>query len=300
MPIHKYFFGAPKLSPRQEFNATLVDGLRQIGTRTCTEASGRYETVACWEYLEREPDLWRRYLPDAEQSIEEAHWDQLPELTISGSGFRYLINFSAMTQTNVETRKMRAIRRREIPLHADAMLKMTTETQHLRGENQHLKAVLRKKAEEIHELEDDVQSKARHIDDLTWSVQFLHDSAKKTDQQYAMLQSEHAALKSHFHESEKLQSVLEQDRQRHCKLILSQLPPKPLDESARYLCRSLSVEDPKYAFLSRQFESSIVGHRLRLGSDLWCDPATRFSSSTLSPVLVKGFGFLGLGFSMGW
>ena len=117
---------------------------------------------------------------------------------------------------------------------------------------------------------------------------------------YAKLQAEHAALKSHFHESEKLQSVLEQDRQRHYKLILSQLPPKPLDESARYLCRSLSVEDPKYAFLSRQFESSIVGHRLRLGSDLWCDPATRFSSSTLSPVLVKGFGFLGLGFSMGW
>ena len=90
---------------------------------------------------------------------------------------------------------------------------------------------------------------------------------------YAKLQAEHAALKSHFHESEKLQSVLEQDRQRHCKIILSQLPPKPLDESARYVCRSLSVEDAKYAFLSRQFQSSIVGHGLRLGSDLWCDPA---------------------------
>ena len=110
---------------------------------------------------------------------------------------------------------------------------------------------------------------------------------------YAKLQAEHAALKSHFHESEKLQSVLEQDRQRHCKMILSQLPPKPLDESARYLCRSLSVEDPKYAFLSRQFQSSIVGHRLRLGSDLWCDPATRFPSSTLLPVF-EGFRVLGV------
>ncbi|CAE7642131.1 sol [Symbiodinium sp. CCMP2592] len=159
----------------QEFNAALVDGFRQIGTRTCTEASGRYETVACWEYLEREPDSWRRYLPDAEQSIEEA-------LTISGSGFRCFINFSAMTQTNVETRKMRAIRRREIPLHADAVLKMTTETQHLRGENQHLNAVLRKKADEIHELEDDFFGQAKTLQDHSFN---------------------------------------------------SQLPPKPLDESAR-------------------------------------------------------------------
>lgn len=81
------------LEKEQEFNAALVDGLRQVGTRTCSEASGRYGTVACWEYLEREPDSWRRYLPDAEQSLEEAHWGKLPELTIIGSGFRYLITF---------------------------------------------------------------------------------------------------------------------------------------------------------------------------------------------------------------
>ncbi|CAE7941010.1 unnamed protein product [Symbiodinium necroappetens] len=261
------------LEQEQEFNAALVDGLRQVGTRTCSEASGRYETVACWEYLEREPDSWRRYLPDAEQSLEEAHWGKLPELTIIGSGFRYLINFSARTQTNVETRKKRTICRREIPLHADATLKMTTETEHLRGENQHLNSVLRKKTEEIQELDKEVHSKARHIDDLHWSVQCLHESARKTDQQYAKLHSEHAALKNYIHESDKLQSELEQDRRRYCKILLSQLPPKPLDESARHVCRSLSVEDPKYAFLSRQLQSSIVGHRLRLGSDLWCDPA---------------------------
>ena len=81
-------------------------------------------------------------------------------------------------------------RQQEIPLHADAVLKMTTETQHLRGENRHLNSVLRKKTEEIQELEKDVHSKARHIDDLHWSVQYLHDSARKTDHQYAKLQSE--------------------------------------------------------------------------------------------------------------
>ncbi|CAE7825541.1 unnamed protein product [Symbiodinium sp. CCMP2456] len=148
------------LEKEQEFNAALVDGLRQPGTPTFSKSSCKYETVACWEYLEQEPDSWRRYLPDAEKSLEEARLDKLPELAMSSSGFRYRISLSAMTQTNVETRRTRAIRRREILLHADAVLKMTTETQHLRGENQHLNAVLRKKAEEIQELERKVESEA--------------------------------------------------------------------------------------------------------------------------------------------
>ena len=270
------------------FKKALVDGLRQVCTLTGTEASGRYETVACWEYLEKEPDSWRRYLPDAEQSIEEAHWDQLPELTISGSGFRYLINFSAMTQTNVETRKMRAIRRREIPLHADAVLKMTTETQHLRGENQQLNVALRKKADEIEALEDDlralqndIENKEEKIRDLNGEIDNLHathertaeclaeakNTTRKLQARHSELQSEHASMKTKM---EKLNSAL---TQRHYKTVLSQLPPKPQGESARAFFRSLDVDDPKHLALWEQFQSLMVSHRLRLGSDVWCVPA---------------------------
>ena len=76
------------LEKEQEFNAALVDGLRQVGTRTCSEASGRYETVACWEYLEREPDSWRRYRPDAEQSLERSTLGQIAGADDQWVGFQ--------------------------------------------------------------------------------------------------------------------------------------------------------------------------------------------------------------------
>ena len=270
------------------FKKALVDGLRQVGTLTGTEASGRYETVACWEYLEKEPDSWRRYLPDAEQSLEEAHLDKLSELTISTSGFSYLINLSTMMQKNVETRKMRFIRRREILLHADAMLKMTTETQHLRGENQQLNVALRKKADEIEALEDDlralqndIENKEEKIRDLNGEIDNLHathertaeclaeakNTTRKLQARHSELQSEHASMKTKM---EKLNSAL---TQRHYKTVLSQLPPKPQGESARAFFRSLDVDDPKHLALWEQFQSSMVSHRLRLGSDVWCVPA---------------------------
>ncbi|CAE7642113.1 Tnks [Symbiodinium sp. CCMP2592] len=270
------------LEKELEFKKALVDGLRQVGTLTGTEASGRYEKVACWEYLETDRDSWRRYLPDAEQSIEEARLDKLPELTIRSSGFRYLINLSTMTQKNVETSEMRAIRRREILLHADAMLKMTTETlQHLRGENKQLNSVLREKADEIERLEDDVRALQKRIRELNGEIDNLHathertaeclasaeNTARKLKVRHAELQSEHASMKTNM---EKLHSAL---TQRHYKTVLSQLPPKPQDESARQFFRSLDVDDPKHLALLEQFQSSMVSHRLRLGSDLWCDPA---------------------------
>ncbi|CAE7854064.1 unnamed protein product, partial [Symbiodinium microadriaticum] len=261
------------LQKEQEFNAALVDGLRQQGTQTCSKASGRHETVACWEYLEQEPDAWRRYLPDAEKALEEARSDKLPELTISSSGFmiRYRINLSAMTQTNVETGRTRTIRRREILLHADAVLKMTTETQTLRGENQRLTVDLCRKSGEIQALEQNIRGLQENIEaktdiirslkakirSLSGEIDELHASHERTEEclveaqhtarklevRHAELQFEHALMKANM---EKLQSALKQERQKLYTTVLSQLPPKPLDESTRGFCRSLDIDDPKH------------------------------------------------------
>ena len=288
------------LQKEQEFHAALVDGLRQHGTRTCSKASDRHEmTVACWEYLEQEPDAWRRYLPDAEKALEEARSDKLPELTISSSGFRYRINLSAMTQTNVETRRTRTIRRREILLHADAVLKMTTETQTLRGENQRLTVDLCRKSDEILALEldirglqenieaksDSIRSLKAKIRSLSGEIDELHASHERTEECLAEakhtsrklevrqteLQFEHDSMKTNM---EKLQSALKLERQKLYTAVLSQLPPKPLNESARGFCRSLDIDDPKHLALLEQFQSSMASHRLKLGSDHWCEPAT--------------------------
>ncbi|CAE7520778.1 Tnks [Symbiodinium natans] len=273
------------LQKEQEFIGSLVDGL---GTWSCSEASGRDKTVACWEYLEQEPGSWRRYLPHAEKSLEEAHGSKLSELILRTSGFDYRINLSVMTQTNVETRKTRAIRRREILLHADAVQKMTAEIQDLRGENGQLSVEIIKKAEEVIWFEEEIrvlkadnQNKAQAILDLEEEIACHKRTIDEMEEAHA---EQSASWEATLHTLEKLQSALKQERQRHYTAILSQLPPKLLDDSPKSFCRSLDVDDPKHVALLEQFHASIVTHRLRMDSNVWCDPA-RVSVTRIEEVL---------------